>query len=197
MTKRFLFLLAGLFLLNACSGNSDDAMASGTEEKLAKVNTADFRKIERNGFEFQVYKLMSLNRSSGREILSADLLTKEFHLSIEEFSDKSFAKDPDFPQKESEKLNWFAEKHSVEFQQKLISINVNPLEKVRVNKQLCYKKVISGRSFGFPKDKEIYLRYYRFDKKFIAVIGWTVKENATKFNPIINYMGMTIKRNED
>lgn len=197
MTSRFLLLLFGLFVLNACSGDSEGANASGQEEKLPKVKTSDFKTIERKGFEFQLYKMMSLNRADGREILNADLLTKEFHLSVEEFSLKSFLKEEGFPKNDAKKLEWFAEKHSVEFEQKLISLVVNPLEKVTVNEQPCFKKVISGRSFGFPKDKEIFLRYYQFDKKFIAVIGWTVKENASKFKPIVNYMGMMVKPIED
>lgn len=177
-------------MLSACSGSSDSSQDGG-EEKLPGVDKTEFYTVERKGFACKLFEKMSLNHTEGREIISANYLPLEYHLSVESYSLKFLKGEAGFPKNEGKQLEWFAEYHSHQLEMRLMSMEVEAPEKVTVNGQPCFKKHISGRSFGFPRDKYFYLRYYRFEDKFIAIIGWTVKENVGKFRPLIKYMGMT------
>ena len=195
---RYLSLFLLVTLLTACSGSSDSDLDGG-EEKLPGVDKSEFYSVERKGFECKLYEKMSLNHTEGREIISANYLPLEYHLSVESYSLKFLRGEGEFPKNEAKQLEWFAEYHSHQLEMRLMSMQVEAPEKVTVNGQPCFKKHVSGRSFGFPKDKYFYIRYYRFEDTFIAIVGWTVKENVEKFKPLIKYMGMTFapKSNEE
>lgn len=188
---RIFAVFAMLFFLSACS--SDGEVVDGGEENLPKVNKKEFSIVKRGDYVFELYKKMSLNHSGSREIISASYLPEEFHLSVESYSKKNCVREEGFPKDRSKQLEWFAEFHSSKLERQLMSFEVEAPEKVFVNESDCFKKQISGRAFGFPKQKHFFLRYYKFGNDFIAIIGWTTEGNVTDFKPIINYMGMTFR----
>lgn len=188
--RLFIFLVfCGLFL-GSCSGDDTGAEGQGKSESLPKVDKNDFREVNRNGFTLQLYKKMSLNTPDPSEIMHASYLTDEYHLSIRKVPKTRFKNDPDYPK--TEQLKWFTETSVQELRQKLISFEQGTLEKVTYEKRTSYKLEVSGRTFGFPLDKQFFLRFFELDESFVVIEGWTVHKNAAAFRPIVQYMGMTL-----
>lgn len=184
-----MLFLFGMFLVG-CSGEDTDARGKGKSEVLPKLDQKLFREVNRNGFTLKLHKKMSLNAPQSDEVLHASYLPEEYHLSVRKIPKSRFKNDPDFPK--SNQLKWYAEYAIQELRQKLISFEQGTLEKVRFEDRTCFKLEVSGRTFGFPLDKQFFLRYFELEDAFVCIEGWTVKDNAAAFRPIIQYMGMTL-----
>ncbi len=189
MRLSFFFLVAFGVLLG-CSEDPNASVEKG-QEVAAKVNKKEFQTIELKGYRFEAYKKMSKSGKDAREIFSASYLPKEYHLAISRIPLSSFRADPDFPAAKNKQLEWFAKQYAQKLQERLISLKGLSTSNVFVGEQRCFKVELSGRAFGFPKEKHYFLRFYRFEKEFIAIEGWTTVEFAKEFEPIVQYMGMT------
>jgi len=184
----FLFLIVGF----GCSENAEDTKAAN-QEVLPKVNKKDFKTITAGGYQFQLHKTMSLDSKDAREIVAASYLPNEFHVTVQKVPVNSYSKDPAFPKAKDQQLDWFTKQYIKRTQEQMASFKSAVVKKTFVGDQSCRKINFTGRSFGFPIEKQIFIRCYQFANEFIVVHGWTFEANAKRFEPIIQYMGMTLK----
>jgi len=189
ISRFFLILL----MLTACSDKSNEEVLGTHEEILPRLPEKDFKSFEKNCFEIWIQKKMTSNRSSGDVIYNASYLPREYHIEIKVVPVSRFRKTKEFPSKKESQLRWFAENHSEKLQQHFVSLDMKPsMVSTKRNKDLCYKQKLSGKEFGFPLLKTYFLRYYRFDDRFVAITCWTITDNEKEFEKIAQYMGMKL-----
>lgn len=191
--KHVPFFLFFFCVIVGCSSNESTDLVKGIDEQLPKVDASKFHEVKKDAFEISVLKKMSLNRTSGDLIFSADHLPDEYHFDIYSIPRSRFAHDAAFPSDKGNRLEWFANQHSEKLQHRMIALDQEPMQKVVSNKQKCYKQTLRGKEFGFPIDKTYFLRYYQMDGDFIAIVSWTTQFNAEKFEKLAQYMGMKFK----
>lgn len=188
--KQIPFFLILILVITGCGSDESADLVKGTDEQLPKVDASKFRNVKTDAFEVSVLKKMSLNRTSGDLILSANYLPEEYHFEIYSIPHKRFKHDDDFPSDKGKRLEWFANQHSKKLQNRIETLDQEPMQMVASNKQECFKKTLTGKEFGFPIAKTYFLRYYEMDENFIAIVSWTTHFNANKFEKFAQYMGM-------
>lgn len=194
MMRRFLPLLL-LFVVFACSQNENDSKASN-QEVLPKVNKKDFRTINAGGFQIQLHKSLSLDSKDAHEIVAASYLPSEFHVTVQKVPLSFYSKDPAFPKTKEKQLDWFMEQFVKRKQEQMASFNSAAVTSTFVGDQSCRKIKFTGRSFGFPIEKQISIRCYQFANAFVVIEGWTVAAHSKRFDSIIQYIGMTLQPNK-
>lgn len=183
----FLFLFSILF---SCGDDATVIDAQKNSEALPRVDAALFRSVKKDEFTLEVLKEMSENRVSGTILYDADYLPKEYHFTIEKTPVARFRKDPTFPKDQKVQLRWFARKKSKELMERLRRSKAEKQVKVTVNKQECFKQIVTGKEYGFPLAKKYFLRYYKSNDSFITITAWTIEKEANSFEKLAQYMGM-------
>lgn len=194
-TLKYLSIVIGILTITfGCSNENSTESVKAGEEKLPKVEAADFRKVNNSILEISLFKKMSANSVSGDVIFSADYLPKEYHLEILEIPVSRFKQDLEFPKDKKQQLEWFAAQQSENLQHSIRISKIGSMEKLQSNKQLCFKQTVRGKTFGFPLEKSYFLRFYQNGDSFISIIAWTISDNEKSFEKIAQYMGMTFRR---
>ncbi len=188
----FLLVLIAL-AFSSCSGEKTQEDKSNKEEELPTVDKSKFREFKGDGFSIQLLKEMSWNEVSGNNLLDADLLSKEYHLSVNSNPISRYKNEEDFPGDSNKQLKWFAKKEGVSLKDRLLNATSEKLIETSVDNRKCFKQTIQGKEYGFPLRKTFFLRYYKTNDAFIKITAWTPSKDADKFEKLVQYMGMTLK----
>ena len=193
--KPAIILVSLLLVLAGCSADSTEEKEGSNKEQLPKVDASKFRKYQGDGFTIQLLKEMSINTGVVVTLLEADYLPKEYHLEVKAYPNRLVLSEPSCPKDPKKQLEWFAKTESNSTISKARNVKAEKLVKTMVDDRPSFKRTIHGVNYGLPKRKTVFLRYYQTKNAFVRIAAWTTSENAEAFEPLAQYMGMTLKIN--
>jgi hypothetical protein len=178
-----------------CSSSDKEVDVTSDEEKFPDVDMKRFEKVKVDGVEVLMLKaLTSATGKSDRVLLDYNHLAFEQHVKIERIAIANYKKSLKARDKSiNNSFEAFTIETLKDFQGTQKHSEEAKFESSVVNELSCRRVSFEAQSYGFPKSKTYWIRYFKGKKFYYTMICWTVSDRKSKFEKEALAMGLSFK----